>query len=166
MLSHLQKTGEGQQNISKSDTHLSSGCFQASLVMNFSWESTRQWRCRKWGWGRRARVSLVCALLYPVRERDRATPAPWAHTLLWVRAIALALSFSTQRIGFGDPGNPGLAARLCAVNIVPLLGQTAACNNTEFKVELGRSVTRHSQTELLLITPATSIRLFSFGHGS
>lgn len=42
------------------------------------------------GWGRRARVSLVCALLCPVRERSRATPAPWAHTLLWVRAIALA----------------------------------------------------------------------------
>ena len=56
------------------------------------------------------------------------------------------LSFSTQSIGFGDPGKPGLAARLCAVNTVPLLGQTAACNNTEFRVELGRSVTRHSQT--------------------
>ena len=134
MLSHLQKTGEGQQNVSKWHTSLFwvllACCPDDEFLPGKAPDSGI---AESGGWGETCTGGPCLCSACPVRERSTATPAPWAHTLLWVCAIALAFfpfplresGLVTQEIQGLQPDSALWTLCLCLAKQLPVTTQNS-----------------------------------------
>lgn len=146
------------------------------LLMNFSLGKHQIMALQEWGETCTNMPLLwllqltLCPVMKSVRDGSAAAHAPCAHTLLWVNTIA------PDHFLFHGKNLSWWPRKSRACSQIPCCGCGAsAWPNSRIEQHRMRSgvravrLTHHSRSSgdrSLLITPTTSIRLLSFGHGS